>query len=124
MTPGVQAASGLAEYSSGALTLLAILLLTSCLLSCPALSRSLPCVSRGGVVDGSHQGLLLTMAALGPEEVNQVRLGPLTPHAVRTLRTLRDVLGVTFDMKTENESRTIFLTCIGSGIKNLSKKVT
>jgi hypothetical protein len=29
-------------------------------------------VSRGGVVDGSHQGILLTLAALGPEEINQV----------------------------------------------------
>lgn len=29
-------------------------------------------VSRGGVVDGAHQGLLLLLAALGPEEVSQV----------------------------------------------------
>jgi RNA 3'-terminal phosphate cyclase-like protein len=81
-------------------------------------------INRGGVVDGSHQALLLILAALGPEEVNQVRLGPLTPHAVRTLRTLRDFLGVTFSLKAETESRTIFLTCIGSAIKNMSKKVT
>ena len=126
---------------------------------------------RGGVVDGAHQGLLLLLAAIGPEEANQVRqrgggqeggnredgiredrkkgrpslpshsahsacaalippplpqvrLGPLSPHAVRTLRALRDFFGVTFNMKTERESRTIFLTCIGAGIKNMSKKVT
>lgn len=29
-------------------------------------------VSRGGVTDGTHQGLLLLMAALGPEEMNEV----------------------------------------------------
>lgn len=29
-------------------------------------------ISRGGVVDGTHQGLLLLMCALGPEEINQV----------------------------------------------------
>ena len=81
-------------------------------------------INRGGVVDGSHQALVLILAALGPEEVNQVRLGPLTPHAVRTLRTLRDFLGITFSLKAETESRTIFLTCIGSGTKNMSKKVT
>ena len=81
-------------------------------------------INRGGVVDGSHQGLILTLAALGPDEVNQVRLGPLTPHAVRTLRTLRDFMDVTFSLKGETESRTIFLTCIGSGTKNMSKKVT
>lgn len=75
-------------------------------------------------MDGSHQGLLLTLAALGPEEINQLRLGPLTPHAVRTMRMLRDILGVTFSIRTERESRTIFLTCIGTGVKNLSRKVT
>lgn len=81
-------------------------------------------INRGGVVDGTHQGLVLLLAALGPEEVNQVRLGPLTPHAVTTLRTLRDFLGVTFSLRAETESRTIFLTCIGSATKNMSKKVT
>jgi hypothetical protein len=29
-------------------------------------------VSRGGVTDGCHQGLLLLLAALGPEEMNEV----------------------------------------------------
>lgn len=31
-------------------------------------------VSRGGVTDGTHQGLLLLLAALGPEEMNEVRV--------------------------------------------------
>jgi hypothetical protein len=30
-------------------------------------------VRRGGVVDSTHQALLLTLCALGPQEVNQVR---------------------------------------------------
>lgn len=29
-------------------------------------------VARGGVTDGTHQALLLLLAALGPEEMNQV----------------------------------------------------
>lgn len=29
-------------------------------------------VARGGVTDGTHQSLLLLLAALGPEEMNQV----------------------------------------------------
>jgi hypothetical protein len=141
-------------------------------------------VSRGGVVDGAHQGLLLVLAALGPEQISQVsvcvgggesagwlvrwvtcvsafqqhsphrfsgaadppptkcetnqralppppknpskqvRLGPLTPHAVRTLRHIREFLNVLFDMKTEPSSATIILTCIGCGMKNLSRKIT
>lgn len=81
-------------------------------------------VSRGGVTDGTHQGLLLLMAALGPEEMNEVRLGPLTPYAVRTLRHIREFLNVQFSMRTDQQSGTIFLSCIGSGLKNLNRKVT
>ena len=40
-----------------------------------------------------------------------MRLGPLTPDAIRTLRHLKDFLGVTFSIKPEVESRTIFLSC-------------
>lgn len=81
-------------------------------------------VARGGVVDGAHQGLLLLLAALGAEEASAVRLGPLTPHAVRTLRHIREFLGVVFDIKADAESGTLTLTCVGCGLKNLSRKIT
>ena len=70
------------------------------------------------------QGLLLLLCALGPEEINEVRLGPLTPYTVRTLRHLKEFFGVTFSIKPETESQTLFLRCIGTGHKNVSKKVT
>lgn len=35
-------------------------------------------VSRGGITDGTHQGLVLLMAALGPEEMNEVNEAPVT----------------------------------------------
>ncbi|KAF8072773.1 RCL1 [Scenedesmus sp. PABB004] len=81
-------------------------------------------VARGGVADGTHQGLLLLLAALGPEEMNCVRLGPLTPYAVRTLRHVKEFLGVTFSMRTEAASGTIYLSCVGAGLKNINRKVT
>lgn len=81
-------------------------------------------VRRGGVVDGSHQGLVLLLAALGPEEASSIRLGPLSPHAVRTLRHVRDFFGVTFSLRTERASGTIFATCIGANVRNLSRRVT
>ena len=43
--------------------------------------------------------------------------------AVRTLRHARDFFGVTFNVRPERESQTIFLSCVGAGIKNLSKKI-
>jgi RNA 3'-terminal phosphate cyclase-like protein len=80
-------------------------------------------VSRGGVVDGSHQGLVLLMAALGPDEMSEVRLGPLTPYAVRTMRHIKDFFNVQFSVRPERESGTVFLSCIGAGYKNVSKKL-
>lgn len=80
-------------------------------------------VSRGGVVDGSHQGLVLLMAALGPDEMSEVRVGPLTPYAVRTMRHIKDFFNVQFSARPERESGTIFLSCIGTGYKNVSKKL-
>mmetsp|Transcript_12648 Transcript_12648/g.32515 ORF Transcript_12648/g.32515 Transcript_12648/m.32515 type:complete len:371 (+) Transcript_12648:191-1303(+) len=93
-------------------------------IGCKAAQLLLEEVAKGGVVDSCHQGLLLTLCALGPAEVSSVRLGPLTPHAVATLRHLRDVLDVRFSIKPEAHSQTLFLTCIGSGIKNAAKRVT
>eukprot|EP00887_Chlorella_sp_A99_P003908 scaffold11.g3908.t1 len=81
-------------------------------------------VSRGGVVDSTHQSLALLLCALGPEEVNEVRLGPLTPAAVRTLRHVKEFFGVTFAVRPERGSQTIFLSCVGAGVRNLSKKIT
>ena len=80
-------------------------------------------IHRGGVVDGGHQGLVLTLCALGPEEINEIRLGPLTPYAVRTLRNLKEFFSVQFQIKPEASSQTIFLSCIGAGLKNISKKI-
>ncbi len=73
---------------------------------------------------GPRQGLALLFCALGPEELSEVRLGPLTPHAVRTLRHLKAFFGVTFNVRPEAASRTIFLTCIGAGLRNASRRLT
>lgn len=61
---------------------------------------------------------------LHPLHPLQVRLGPLTPYAVHTLRHIREFFGVMFDMKAETSSGTIMLTCIGCGLKNINRKIT
>ena len=70
------------------------------------------------------QGLVILLCALGPEELSEVRLGPLTPHAVRTLRHVKAFFGVTFSVKPQAASKTIFLSCIGAGVKNVSKRIS
>ena len=69
------------------------------------------------------QGLAILLCALGPDEINEVRTGPLTPYAVRTLRCIKDVLGVTFSIRPEADSETIFLACIGAAVKNVARGV-
>lgn len=74
-------------------------------------------------MDGAHQAILLTLCALGPPELSRVRLGPLVPYAIRQLRHLRDFLGVRFTIKPEKESKTVFLTCVGAGVKNVARRI-
>lgn len=74
-------------------------------------------------MDGARQGLALLLAALGPREVNKVRLGALTMYTVKTLRHIKDFLGVEFDIRPDRDSHTIFLSCIGSGLTNFGRKV-
>ncbi|CAD7704662.1 unnamed protein product [Ostreobium quekettii] len=81
-------------------------------------------VHRGGVVDGCHQALLILLCALGPELINEVRLGPLTPYAVQMLRHVKDFFGITFSIRPENDHGTIFMSCVGVGVKNLGRRAT
>ena len=81
-------------------------------------------VKRGGYVDSSHQALALTLCALSSQDgISQLRTGPLTPHSVEILRLIQKFLKIKFKIAPEQQSRTLFLSCIGAGIKNLAKGV-
>ena len=81
-------------------------------------------VARGGTVDGAHQVLALLLAALGPEELSTVRLGPLTKPAVQFLRLLKEAMGVTFNLRAEKGSSTVFATVVGLGVRNVARRAT
>ena len=81
-------------------------------------------VQRGGVVDSSHQPLVLLLMSIGPEQISRVRLGQLTPRAVQTLRIVKAFFGVTFNIQPEPDSGTVFLSTVGAGIKNISRRAT
>ncbi|GMH33789.1 hypothetical protein BSKO_01623 [Bryopsis sp. KO-2023] len=81
-------------------------------------------VERGGVVDGTHQAIVLLLCALGPELLSEVRLGPLTPSAIQMARLLKDFFGVIFDVRPEKEYGTIFMSCVGVGMKNIGRRAT
>ncbi|RLN50186.1 hypothetical protein BBJ29_000479 [Phytophthora kernoviae] len=81
-------------------------------------------INKGGCVDSTNQALVLLLMALGPEDVAKVRFGKLTPYSIECLRHLRDFFGITFKIKPDPETKTVLLSCLGIGFKNLSKKVT
>jgi RNA 3'-terminal phosphate cyclase-like protein len=80
-------------------------------------------VGNGGTVDSANQGLVLTLAALCPEDVSRVRLGKLTPQTIRLLRLLRDVFGVVFKIRADAETKTLLLSCMGIGYRNMAKSI-
>ena len=80
-------------------------------------------IRRGGVVDSSHQCLVLQLMVLGPEDVSRVSFGILTEQAIKTLRLLKDSFGIVFKIK-ENLDNTVTLSCFGTGMKNVSRKAT
>ncbi|KAK3145590.1 hypothetical protein QOZ80_3BG0254830 [Eleusine coracana subsp. coracana] len=89
-----------------------------------AASMLLEEVAQGGVVDSTHQGLLFILCALCPPDVTKVRVGQLTPHAIETLRNIRDFLDVKFIIKPDPNSNTVTLKCMGAGVKNLARKIS
>lgn len=80
-------------------------------------------IARGGCVDTQNQVITLLFMALGTEDVSKVRIGKLSPYAIQFLRHMRDFLGITFKIKTDTESQSLILSCMGVGFKNLGRRL-
>ncbi|TQD98437.1 hypothetical protein C1H46_016038 [Malus baccata] len=81
-------------------------------------------IEQGGVVDSTHQGLLFLLCALCPQDVSKVRVGKLSPHGIETLRDINDFLGVKFVIKPDPSTGTVIHKCVGSGLRNLSRRIS
>jgi len=81
-------------------------------------------ISEGGVIDSANQPTALLLMALGPEDVSRIRLGPLTPFAIETLRLIHDFFGVAFRIEADADDGSLMLACRGVGYRNTSKRVT
>ena len=44
--------------------------------------------------------------------------------AVKTLRVIKAFFGVTFDIRPEPDSGTVFLSTVGAGIRNIARRAT
>jgi len=81
-------------------------------------------VRKGGCVDTSCQSLALLWMCLGPEDVARIRLGTLSRYTIASLRLYKDVFGVEFKIKPDHSDKTVVMSCLGTGFRNMAKKST
>ena len=81
-------------------------------------------VSYGGTVDTSVQGIVLLLMALCTQDVSKVRLGRISKHTVNLLRLVKDLLGITFKIKEDPQTGTIFASCLGLGYTNIWRQAS
>jgi len=81
-------------------------------------------ISYGGTVDTSVQPMVLLLMALCTEDVSRVRLGRISKQSVNLLRLIKELLAVTFKVKQDPETGTIFASCMGMGYSNIWKQAT
>ncbi len=98
-----------------------------------AVKRLLEEVSGRGCVDMPSQSLFLLYMALTPADVSQLKLGPLTPYSIQTLRLLKDSFGVEFQFEEEEREGGrgggvgvgggVVAQCVGTAYVNISRKI-
>jgi RNA 3'-terminal phosphate cyclase-like protein len=89
-----------------------------------AAKRLLAEIDLDGVVDTTHQAIVLYFLSLAEEiKPARVRLSKLSPSAAQMLRHIKDFLGVAFQVREDHGDRgTVVLSCLGAGIKNTSRR--
>jgi hypothetical protein len=66
--------------------------------------------------------MFLILMALTERKISKILLGRISAYTAETLRLLKDVLGVVFNLTPQDEGRVI-LSCIGLGLENISRIV-
>jgi RNA 3'-terminal phosphate cyclase-like protein len=79
-------------------------------------------IHSGGCIDSKNQWIILLLMSLSSQDVSKVRFGKLAPYSIQWLRTIKEFFGVVFKISPEYESRTVVLSCVGTGYKNMARK--
>jgi RNA 3'-terminal phosphate cyclase-like protein len=70
------------------------------------------------------QSLAFVLMSLGPEDVARVRVGTLSKYSIEALRLIKQMVGIEFKVVPDEETRTVLLSCLGSGYRNMAKAST
>merc|ERR1712165_217097 len=81
-------------------------------------------VRKGGCIDTGAQSVALLLMCLGPEDVSRIRVGTLSQYSIVSLRLFKQAFNVEFKVKADQESRTVILSCLGSGYRNMARAST
>ena len=82
-------------------------------------------IQRGGCMDTNLQSFVLLLLCLCPEqEVSRIRVGPLSPNTIVSLRLFQQALGVTFQIKPDVATKTVIISGIGIGYTNMARAST
>mmetsp|Transcript_4818 Transcript_4818/g.5568 ORF Transcript_4818/g.5568 Transcript_4818/m.5568 type:complete len:384 (-) Transcript_4818:170-1321(-) len=81
-------------------------------------------IRKGGCIDTGAQSIALLLMCLGPEDVSRIRVGTLSQYSIVSLRLFKQAFDVEFKVKADQESRTVLLSCLGSGYRNMARAST
>lgn len=81
-------------------------------------------IRRGGCIDTSSQSLAFLWMALTPEDVSRIRVGTLSQYSIETLRLIKQAFDVEFKVTPDMETKTVLLSCLGTGYRNMAKAST
>ena len=81
-------------------------------------------IRKGGCIDTTAQTIVLLLMCLGPEDVARIRVGSLSHYTIVALRLFKEIFGIEFKLKTDPETKTIIMSCLGSGYRNMARAST
>lgn len=81
-------------------------------------------IRRGGCIDTHCQSLAFLWMALTPEDVSRIRVGTLSQYSIETLRLIKEAFHVEFKVTPDLETKTVLLSCLGTGYRNMAKAST
>lgn len=82
-------------------------------------------IQRGGVVDTTAQATALLWMCLTPEEdVSRIRIGSLSAYTITALRLYKQALGVECKIKPDMDNKTVLVSCVGIGYRNMARAST
>lgn len=81
-------------------------------------------IYQGGCIGTGIQALVLLWMCLTPEDVSRIRVGTISQYTISALRLYKTAFGVEFKIKPDSQTKTVILSCLGTGYRNMARAST